>query len=780
MALTGSSIASTYLKLLRVNTDTMGADASASYIQDSADTDSALSISTTRVGIGTATPAGTASTSILDIENTTSYSATEGGNLRLGANNTSDAALDSGDRLGVIEFAGAEDGSSTMTIGARIEAIADNNWSASENGAYLSFYTTDGNDNQLEELRITAPGQVIISPGAVAGSAAAPQLAFGNGDTGFYENTDNQLAVALGAGRYWNFQTGYFGAEASSGGLLKASGATLSVPGVMPRAGDVNTGIGGDGSDALSLITGGSERMTIDSAGTQNQQANYIVNEQGRQDHVANTMPAPYYRFDGSNDLITVSNNAALNLGLGDFSICISIRPTEVSDEFLFGKYQDSSNKWNLRLLNGKPQIYGAVGGSSKINYITNDILTVADTNYHICFVSDRDGTKGQFYIDGVAVATTETEATATTTLDNTGDLYIGSESVTYANTEISNYSQWNKALSAAEVKELYSGASVPFKYKGANQTELLTNGGFASDTGSWSTTRSSIASVSGGSTGNCLELTRSSGTNQSAIQGITTVIGKRYRISVYVKSGTSGDESFKVYADGEVIDGTTTSGWVLHTGEYTATTVNPNIDLSKRTSTAGTMLFDSASVVQIGAVAEYDGSGVASDKWFDKSGNDLHGTVSGASVENAPSGDDGLVYEEGEHEPALTCASDGTFALNTGYETLAYTRIGRLVHVQGYLTIASESGTPDGALRMTLPYPVAGNTTLRAGSAYGGASIRYAGSSHVTGTYAITTIGNSYCTFSTVTEAGVPADVTHLTVDTAFEVVVGFSYITD
>jgi hypothetical protein len=56
MALTGSSIASTYLKLLRVNTDTMGADATASYIQDSADTDSALSISTTRVGIGTATP----------------------------------------------------------------------------------------------------------------------------------------------------------------------------------------------------------------------------------------------------------------------------------------------------------------------------------------------------------------------------------------------------------------------------------------------------------------------------------------------------------------------------------------------------------------------------------------------------------------------------------------------------------------------------------------------------------------------------------------------------
>ena len=56
MALSGSTIASTFLKLLRMNSDTMGADATASYIQDSADTDSALSISTTRVGIGTSAP----------------------------------------------------------------------------------------------------------------------------------------------------------------------------------------------------------------------------------------------------------------------------------------------------------------------------------------------------------------------------------------------------------------------------------------------------------------------------------------------------------------------------------------------------------------------------------------------------------------------------------------------------------------------------------------------------------------------------------------------------
>ena len=68
----------------------------------------------------------------------------------------------SGHRLGVIEFGGAEDTSNTITTGARIEAVTDATWSASENGAYLSFYTTDGNASQTEKMRIDAVGNVAI------------------------------------------------------------------------------------------------------------------------------------------------------------------------------------------------------------------------------------------------------------------------------------------------------------------------------------------------------------------------------------------------------------------------------------------------------------------------------------------------------------------------------------------------------------------------------------------------------------------------------------------
>ena len=55
-SLTGNSIASTYKQLLKVTSEGIGDDASAKYIEDGLGTDSALSISTTRIGVGTNAP----------------------------------------------------------------------------------------------------------------------------------------------------------------------------------------------------------------------------------------------------------------------------------------------------------------------------------------------------------------------------------------------------------------------------------------------------------------------------------------------------------------------------------------------------------------------------------------------------------------------------------------------------------------------------------------------------------------------------------------------------
>ena len=76
------------------------------------------------------------------VTNTTTSSASQGGKLVLAANDGAVMANDH--RLGVIEFKGAEDGSGTLSIGARIEAICRDAWDGSNNDADLVFYTTDG------------------------------------------------------------------------------------------------------------------------------------------------------------------------------------------------------------------------------------------------------------------------------------------------------------------------------------------------------------------------------------------------------------------------------------------------------------------------------------------------------------------------------------------------------------------------------------------------------------------------------------------------------------
>ena len=99
-----------------------------------------------------ASTAVTIDTPSITITDSTTSSATEGGFIRLVSNDG--AAMADDHRLGVIEFAGAEDASNTITVGARIEAICDAGWSATENGAALVMYTTDANASQSEVLRL--------------------------------------------------------------------------------------------------------------------------------------------------------------------------------------------------------------------------------------------------------------------------------------------------------------------------------------------------------------------------------------------------------------------------------------------------------------------------------------------------------------------------------------------------------------------------------------------------------------------------------------------------
>ena len=76
--------------------------------------------------------------------------------------------------------------------------------------------------------------------------------------------------------------------------------------------------------------------------------------------------------------------------------------------------------------------------------------------------------------------------------------------------------------------------------------------------------------------------------------------------------------------------------------------------------------------------------------------------------------------YEEGTYTATVTLsdAASGTITLSTSYNTLTYTRIGRVVTITGYCYVASVSGSPTGTISINLPFnPASGETFYSAAS---------------------------------------------------------------
>ena len=112
------------------------------------------------------------------------------------------------------------------------------------------------------------------------------------------------------------------------------------------------------------------------------------------------------------------------------------------------------------------------------------------------------------------------------------------------------------------------------------------------------------------------------------------------------------------------------------------------------------------------GTVVTADGSGnIATTSITPSSGIYLGGSGSANLLDD---------YEEGTYTATITPAS-GSVTLNTSFDTLAYTKIGRMVHVHGLL-IPSSVSSPSGQINISLPFASA-NLTDRAGDSSGTAN---------------------------------------------------------
>jgi len=145
--------------------------------------------------------------------------------------------------------------------------------------------------------------------------------------------------------------------------------------------------------------------------------------------------------------------------------------------------------------------------------------------------------------------------------------------------------------------------------FSGLSLTNLLTNGGFDSTTTGWSENPAgdtTAALVTGGIWGNCVQITRDTGDLQGIDQVISLTIGNMYSLALWVQSGTSGDESFICNINENGVDnrhqlaGSSLAAWAHHQMSFTVIDTCNQIHIYKASATAGTMLFDQVSVVDI------------------------------------------------------------------------------------------------------------------------------------------------------------------------------------
>lgn len=128
---------------------------------------------------------------------------------------------------------------------------------------------------QVANLTETAGVVQFIVP--LQNNAAAPSIAFGDGNSGFYEEEDNQIAVSLLGTARFRFFGDEFQAVIANGPELINEAASATNPTLVPRKGDFDTGIGSGGLDQLSLIAGALDCINISEVGSARQIGFYVT-----------------------------------------------------------------------------------------------------------------------------------------------------------------------------------------------------------------------------------------------------------------------------------------------------------------------------------------------------------------------------------------------------------------------------------------------------------------------------------------------------------------------
>ena len=625
------------------------------------------------------------------LKDSTASSSTQGGHLRLFSDDG--AAMAAGHRLGVIEFAGAEDASSTITVGARIEALAESTYTSSENGSALLFYTTDGNASQSEQMRITSDGNIGIGESSsvdkkihIKSSSSGDGITLEQASTGSNTIRFEANSSALRA---------LIGTEDSDGGSMftNASGYAISIR----SQASIHLGTGGDNI-----------RMTLD-----------------------------------DNSRISLSNNDSAGTGGSDSTSGVTLLGYGAGNNIASGGVDNSffgHGTGNRNTTGEKNSCFGNLAGFGNA------------TGDHNTYVG---------YGSGWGVANNNNS-------NNTG---VGFESL--------------KAITTG-------GSNVAVGYEAGDLLTTGSNNTVIGDSAEVSANSASNQTVVGqGATGqadNSVTLGNASVANVYMAQdsGATVHAGGARIGSPTI---TSFATNIKASTDVLSLEADGAGGPQLRLTDTSSSSDDDTFSLidfsAKDSGGTQTIMNRIASTIPDNSAGTVD----TALSIYAKSNNTLTETVRiGSSRLYLPQGQIGFPatqnassdantlddYEEGEHSATITCSSSGSYTMGTN-NTLRYTKIGRLVHIQGLLVVTSES-SPSGDIRINLPF-TAGTGTDESGRSYGSCQI-YDHGGTISGNTSVEVVGgNSFIQILEVEDDGDRNYLNEGDVDTGWGLGFDFTY---
>jgi hypothetical protein len=319
---------------------------------------------------------------------------------------------------------------------------------------------------------------------------------------------------------------------------------------------------------------------------------------------------------------IMVADNDNIDFGTGNFTLVWRGNlPDWTSSTYpnFFNKHDGGSSGFIFRTAPG-----GEIG--VRLNATDNwssAVQSLADnTNHEITAVITVGAvnTTTDLYIDGVAFGSQLSIANAGS-VTNAIALYTSGTSAVRVASRTSFAATFNRALTAAEVLDLYRNG-VAESDRWGSQTSIITgNDSTFAGASNWANVDVNAYDET---TGGVLTLTASAAGQYCTlpIANATTVANKKYRLEFDVPTLTA---TWTIKDFG----GTVTIGTISATGtgqkiEFTASTTGGLRLVSVATTSAGT--FDNFLLYEIGATLALTPAGIKTPKWFDSSSNALDG----------------------------------------------------------------------------------------------------------------------------------------------------------